>query len=556
MKFMNQLLDLIPAGMIIIRENGEVLYQNQRASFFLNLYQQKMGTMQQIAAYIADLQQNPQETWKVLEDNEVLVQTYLMSEDEDGCIFGAMFFDIENMASIISNASTEEFKMIFDSAQDAIFIDNKDGVTQWMNKAASQLYQVSKENVIGKNIEEQEKSGLFYPSVAKMAFTKKEEVTILHSNRHGKKLMTTGTPIFDKRGNIQKIITTSRDMTELISLKNQLEDVHNTLEELKEEQQERIGTLIIKSKKMKDIIQLSKRLAQIDSTVLITGESGVGKGEIAKFIHLFGENQDRPFVKVNCGAIPESLLESELFGYEAGAFTGSKKQGKPGLFEVAQNGTIFLDEISELPLNLQVKLLHAIQDKEIQRVGGIKPIPVNVRIITATNQDLSEMVKKHLFREDLYYRLNVVPIHLSPLRERKEDIFPLVTYFLKKYNEKFAVEKRLDSNTIDVLLRYSWPGNVRELENIIERIVITTKGQEILPENLPGFILGEDHRQKDMRLSVKSTLKQTVEEVEKQVITAAAQKHKTTREIAKVLDVSQPTIVRKMNKYHIKYQHN
>lgn len=228
-----------------------------------------------------------------------------------------------------------------------------------------------------------------------------------------------------------------------------------------------------------------------------------------------------------------------------------KKQGKPGMFEMAQDGTLFLDEISELPLNLQVKILHAIQDKEIQRVGGVKPIPVNVRIITATNQDLEVMVKHHKFREDLYYRLNVVPIHIPPLRERKEDIFPLVTYFLKNYNEKFNVEKRLDSNTVDILLHYSWPGNVRELENIIERIVITTRGEDILPDNLPGFILGEDHRQKDVKLSERNTLKQTLEEVEKQVLTAAAEKYRTTREIAKALDVSQPTIVRKLNKYNI-----
>jgi PAS domain S-box-containing protein len=551
MQLLDHFLNRIPGGLILVKDNGEVLYQNEKANHYLKLLRNKIGGNQEIVAFLNHMREENQETWKASEDQEILIQSYLLGEQDSQKTIGVMFFEAESLSNLISNASTEEFKTIFDSAQDAIFIDDKDGVTQWMNKAASVLYQVSKEDVIGKSIDEQEKSGLFYPSVAKMAFMKKEEVTILHNNRHGKKLMTTGTPIFDKRGNIQKIITTSRDMTELISLKNELEDVHNTLEELKEEQQERIGSLIIKSKKMKDLIQLAKRLAQIDSTVLITGESGVGKGEIAKFIHLFGENQDRPFVKVNCGAIPESLLESELFGYESGAFTGSKKQGKPGLFEMAQEGTIFLDEISELPLNLQVKLLHAIQDKEIQRVGGIKPIQVNVRIITATNQDLNEMVRQHTFREDLYYRLNVVPISIPPLRERKEDIFPLITYFLQKYNEKFLVDKRLDSNAIDILLRYSWPGNVRELENIIERIVITTKGQEILPENLPGFILGEDNRQKNVKLSAQNTLKQTLEEVEKQVIAAAAAKHRTTREIAKALDVSQPTIVRKMNKYHL-----
>ena len=551
MQQINQFLDLIPIGLIIINQQDEILYQNTKANVFITLFKATMGSKQNLYQFFVDLKDQNQETWKAKEDHEIFIQTYLVSESDNEKIYGAMIYDVESMSNLISNASTEEFKTIFDSAQDAIFIDDKAGVTQWMNKAATQLYQVAKEDVIGKSIDEQEKLGIFYPSVAKMAFTKQEEVTILHNNKNGKKLMTTGTPIFDKKGKIKKIITTSRDMTELISLKNQLEDVHNTLEELKEEQQERIGSMIIKSKKMKDVIQLAKRLSRIDSTVLITGESGVGKGEIAKFIHLFGEKQDRPFVKVNCGAIPESLLESELFGYEPGAFTGSKKQGKPGLFEMAQNGTLFLDEISELPLNLQVKILHAIQDKEIQRVGGIKPTAVNVRIITATNRDLSELVQKQLFREDLYYRLNVIPINISPLRERTDDIFPLLTYFLKKYNEKFKVDKRLDSNAIDVLIKYRWPGNVRELENIIERIVITTKDQVILPENLPNFILGQEHKQNDVRLSLRNTLRQTVEEVEIQVISAAAEKYRTTREIAKALNVSQPTIVRKMNKYKI-----
>ena len=550
MHLLERFLGHIPCGVLLIRDDGEIIYENQKAEYFLDLLQRKIGAGKEMFAFLLSLKEQNLEIWQESEDREMLIQTCLLEEQET-TILGALFSDVESMSGLISKASTEEFKRIFDSAQDAIFIDDKNGVTQWVNKAATALYRVPKEEVIGKNIEEQEQSGVFYPSVAKMVLEKKEEVTILHNNRYGERLMTTGTPIFDKRGNIQKIITTSRDMTELISLKNQLEDVHNTLEELKEEQQEREGSLIIRNKKMKDIILLAKRLSQIDSTVMITGESGVGKGEIAKFIHLYSDNQYRPFVKVNCGAIPESLLESELFGYEPGAFTGSGKQGKPGMFEMAQDGVIFLDEISELPLNLQVKLLHVIQDKAIQRVGGIKPIPVNVRIITATNQNLEEMVKRNTFREDLYYRLNVVPINIPSLRERKEDIFPFLTYFLKRYNEKFGVDKKFDSKTIDILLHYSWPGNVRELENIVERVVITTRSEDILPEHLPGFILGNGHQQKDVFFSGNRTLRQTLEETEKQVFAAAAGQYRTTREIARALDVSQPTVVRKLNKYKI-----
>ncbi|MHB1394808.1 MAG: sigma-54 interaction domain-containing protein [Clostridia bacterium] len=451
----------------------------------------------------------------------------------------------------VPDISVTEWESILDSTQDAIFIDDMNGNTQWINRACELLYEVKREDIIGKSIDALEKSGIFSPSVAKLVFKNIEQSTIIHSNKSGKKILTTGTPVFDDEGKIYKVISTSRDITELVSLRNQLEDFQNKLGELREEQLENIGNFIVKSVKMKEVAYLAKRLAQIDSTVLITGESGVGKGEIAKYIHMSGDRKDMPFVKVNCGAIPEALLESELFGYEYGAFTGSKKQGKIGLFQLAQHGTIFLDEIGELPLNLQVKILHAIQDKEIKMVGGLKNISVDVRIITATNRDLMNMVKEKKFREDLFYRLNVVPIHIQPLRERTEDIIPLTRYFLEKYNRKFNVEKRIDPNTMASLIKYSWPGNVRELENIIERLVIITCDDTILPQNLPNYILDKIDNSQDIAIPSVMSLQDATEEVERQIIANAVKKYKTTREMAKALKVSQPTIVRKMSKYHL-----
>ena len=446
--------------------------------------------------------------------------------------------------------NVSEWKLVLDSTQDAIFIDDMHGNTQWINRACELLYEVRREDIIGRNIDDLEKNGIFSPSVAKLVFKNKKQATILHSNKSGKKLLTTGTPIFDDSGNIYKIISTSRDITELVYLRNQLEDIQNKLGEIREEQLEDIGNLIFKSEKMKEVAYLAKRLAQIDSTVLITGESGVGKGEIAKFIHMSGDRKDKPFVKVNCGAIPEALLESELFGYEYGAFTGSKKQGKIGLFQVAQQGTIFLDEISELPLKLQVKLLHVIQDKEIQMVGGLKSISIDVRIIAATNRDLMTMVREKKFREDLYYRLNVVPINILTLRERSDDIIPLIRYFLEKYNKKFNTEKRMDPNTLASLIKYSWPGNVRELENIVERLVIITQGDTILPQNLPNYILSNIDSSEDIAIPSMLSLNEATEELERKIILNALKKYKTTREVAKALGVSQPTIVRKMSKYN------
>ena len=423
----------------------------------------------------------------------------------------------------------------------------------WVNKACEEIYDIKREDVIGKNIDFLEQNKIFYPSVAKLVFQQKKQVSILHSNKNGKQVLTTGKPILFKNGNIKKVVSTSRDITELITLKNQLEDAQNRLEEYKELQKEMHDDFIVKSKKMTAVIQLSRKLSQIDSTVLITGESGVGKGKVAKYIHNLGIRKDKPFVKVNCGAIPESLIESELFGYEAGAFTGSSKRGKMGLFELAQNGTIFLDEIGELPFNLQVKLLQAIQDKEIQKVGGTKRIKIDVRIITATNRNLKEMVSRNEFREDLYYRLNVVPIHIPPLRERQEDIIPLSRHFLKIYNSKFNLKKRMDPNTINWLMKYVWPGNVRELENIIERLVITSSHDIILPNNLPNHIIENKEHEHLISIPNLSNLKEIMEDVEKQIINEVVNKHKTTRNVAKVLGVSQPTIVRKMNKYSIKY---
>lgn len=459
--------------------------------------------------------------------------------------------DTEHGNGSIPTISVTEWEAVLDSTQDAVFIDDKYGNTQWINRACELLYEVKREDIIGKSIDELEKDGIFSPSVAKLVFKNKEQATILHSNKSGKKILTTGTPILDNEGNIYKVISTSRDVTELVYLRDQLEDIQNKLGELREEQLESIGNLIIKSEKMKEVAFLAKRLAQIDSTVLITGESGVGKGEIAKYIHMSGYRKDMPFVKVNCGAIPESLLESELFGYEHGAFTGSKKQGKIGMFQLAQHGTIFLDEISELPLNLQVKLLHVIQDKEIKQVGGLKSISIDVRIIAATNRDLLAMVREKKFREDLYYRLNVIPIHIRSLKERTEDIIPLIRYFMEKFNKKFGVEKRMDPNTLALLIKYSWPGNVRELENIIERLIIITQGDTILPQNLPNFIIDKVDGSADIAIPSALNLKAATEELERQILLNAIKKYKTTREVAKALKVSQPTIVRKMNRYNI-----
>lgn len=442
---------------------------------------------------------------------------------------------------------SEEVKIVLDAIKEAVFIDDGSGETLWINTACEKLYQIDRKEILGRDIYELESSGIFSPSVARQVLERQTEVTIMHSNRNGKKLLTTGIPIRDHLGTIVRVVSTSRDITELVDLQGTLENMKNELDELKDQFNE-YGGLVFRSRPMYQVVQLAKRLSEIDTTVLITGESGVGKGVVAKYIHETGHRSKKPFIKINCGAIPDALLESELFGYEEGAFTGSKKAGKAGLFELGDQGTVFLDEIGELPMHLQVKILQVIQDKEILRVGGLKTVSVDVRIIAATNRDLKSMVDKKTFRKDLFYRLNVVPIQIPALRERKEDITLLSKLFLKVYNEKFDTDKRLHQKAIDVLSTYPWPGNVRELENIIERLVITAENQWIRPGDLPGYIMQE---KPDIKLSGETSLAEAVDQVERQMIQLAIRKYKTTRKAAEALKVSQPTIVRKMMKLGI-----
>jgi PAS domain S-box-containing protein len=461
--------------------------------------------------------------------------------------------------------SDSELYEVLDKVDDAVFIDDAEGNALWLNRACEHLYKIQRKDIIGMNVSQLEREGVFTPSVARLVIESGEQADVVHQNKEGKRILSTGTPIFDDAGRISLIITTSRDITELISLQNELEFVQNTLSGLQDEGKFIVGDFVAQSTEMREVLRLTRRLAEIDSTVLITGESGVGKGVIAGLLHHNSPRQENPFIKINCGAIPENLLESELFGYEGGAFTGSGKQGKVGLFETAHQGSIFLDEISELSLNLQVKLLQVIQDRTVTRVGGIRPIAIDVRIISASNRDLFSLVKEGSFREDLYYRLNVVPIHVPPLRERIEDIAPLAAYFLNLFNIQMNDHKEIAPDALALLTEYDWPGNVRELRNIVERLLITTNEAVIHPTNLPGFILNrvrdasrrsknappaDNAEQFDKALDVGG-LRQMLDATEKSILLAAKERCGSTRAIAAALNTTQPTIVRKMQKHGI-----
>ena len=447
---------------------------------------------------------------------------------------------------------------------DAVFIDDADGVCQWCNDACEEMYNIEYDEIVGRHVEDLEKSGIFNPSVTRRVLEEKREITIIHENRFGRRLLTTGSPVFVPMTSgewvaagegrysrtIAFVLTTSRDITQISTVQDQPDTPGSALLKARNlDVPEDVGSsfIVSESEAMHNVMALTKKLASVNTTVLITGESGVGKGLIARRLHEEGVRWKKPFVTVNCGAIPENLIESELFGYVAGAFTGSRADGKQGLFEAAQDGTIFLDEISELPLNLQVKLLQVIQERQITPVGGTRPIPVDVRIISATNRNLEELVKEGRFREDLYYRLNVVPINVPALRERPADIIPLIQMNIARCNRELGETKSISPDALSILLKYPWPGNIRELQNIIERLVITTSHNVITEDDI--FIFIKEAAEDNQINYADTSLAAALERAEKEILSRALENYKSTRAIARVLKVSQPTIVRKLNKY-------
>lgn len=447
---------------------------------------------------------------------------------------------------------------IIDSSYDGLWICDREGKVIRINKASERISGVKAEEVIGKNMRELIAEGLFDKSVTIEVLKKRTSVTMIQQIKGQKKILVTGNPIFDEEGEITHVVTNDRDITELDNLRSQLQEtqalVKGYFSKLSELEMKGIdiSSIIFRSEEMQRVVEMALRVARVDSTVLLLGESGVGKGMIAKMIHKHSDRNHGPFIRVDCAGIPDSLLESELFGYEKGAFTGAKTEGKPGFFELANEGTLFLDEIGEVPLSSQSKLLRFLEDHEIIRVGGTKQREIDVRVIAATNKNIEEMVLSKLFREDLYYRINVIPLYIQPLRERRDDIPPLIFHFLEKFNKTYRKKKILSQEVIDALCTYDFPGNVRELANLIERLVVITEKDRIEEKNLPEVIKGSVAKtMPNSTLFQSISLREAVERYESLIIERAMKKYGSQREVAKVLKVDQATISRKSKKYFI-----
>lgn len=440
---------------------------------------------------------------------------------------------------------------IIESSYDGIYITDGAANTLMVNKAYETITGLSRDTLIGHSMFELEARGIVSRSATLLVLKEKRPQTIDQKFQNGKSALVSSSPILDADGNVEFVITNVRDITALLSLQEQVDQSMRLAERYCLEIEELRGNLlavddiIAQDEKMLETLRLARRVAKVDATALIQGETGVGKEEVAKFIYKNSGRNTGAYLKINCGAIPENLLESELFGYEPGAFTGAGKDGKMGLFELANGGTLFLDEIGELPLEMQVKILRALQEQEITRVGGVKAIKVDVRILAATNQNLELMISEGRFRKDLYYRLNVIPITVYPLRERREDILPLVRFFTGRLNDRYKWEKTYAKDVLRFLYDYSWPGNIRELKNIVERLMVMSDGDMIMESDLRRVAGHLFTLQPEAAVKVITPLKAAVEDLEQKMIASALKQYGNVRDAALALRIDASTLVRK-----------
>lgn len=548
-------------GMIIVDKGGKIRFFNKLAEQITGI-----KSYRAIGAAITDIYpqtkvfKNDQPQCKVeiiLQDRIILLNKKdILSKGKIINIL-AVFLDISEQEYLFYYIQlVNELKSVIDSCADGICISDGEGVCKGINKAYESMTGLTNSMVRGKNIVDAIKKGYINDSVTLKVLKSRKGMTIKQQINRNKDVIVTGNPIIDCTGNISGVVTTVRDVTEINLLQEEISEInekskkyYSELITLREQILKK-NDVIAESKSMKNVVEMCLRVAKFESTCLILGESGVGKDVVARLIHSSSPRKKHPFIKLNCAAIPRNLIEAELFGYDRGAFTGACKEGKPGMFELADKGTIFLDEIGEMPIELQAKLLQVIQDMKLIRIGGTKSVEINVRIIAATNRNIENMVKSGKFRKDLYYRLNIIPIEILPLHERTEEILPLIKLYLNQINTKYGKNSCFSPEVLERFLNYNWPGNVRELKNIVERMVVVSTGEVIGVEFLPKKIL--EAEKKDLIEHVSSNkLREAVEELEKHMITEAINKHKSLRKAAKVLDVNESTISRKVRKYSI-----
>ena len=443
---------------------------------------------------------------------------------------------------------------VIENSYDGIYITDRNGLTLYVNSAYEKLAGHDRSEYVGKYMTDLCNSGIMRTYITKDVVATGENITVNEELISGKKVLITGSPIIDDNGDVMAVVTNVRDISKILSLEKKAQLSKEIISLYKKQyfNSESIESIVCESPNTVSVFNFAHKVATKDSTVLLTGETGVGKEEVAKYIHYNSNRRTNNYIKINCGAIPENLLESELFGYVGGAFTGADPNGKHGMFEMANHGTLFLDEIGELPMELQSSLLRVLQDGEVTKIGSTKSENVDVRIIAATNRNLNKMMSEGKFREDLYYRLNVISINIPPLRERQEDIPALAEMFIEKLNKKYGTNKQATSAFLLELMTMNWPGNIRELSNFVERQFIMSESDILSSVYRVDFNnnITEDTKPENKNDDNDTfNMEKVVSSVEASLIKASLKKCKNTNEAAHILGISQPTFSRKYNKY-------
>lgn len=447
-------------------------------------------------------------------------------------------------------------EQILEVLYDGIYLSDAEGKTLAVNCKYEELTGLKKKEIMGKLVTDLIKDGSFDVCLNPEIVQTGQHRTSVQLTKAGKKVLLNGYPIFDESGNVAFVLTFVRDISLMCQLKEQIADQQNIIEKCLEVQkrskvESHNSAMVFKSENMVNLMKILEKVAKTDATVLLLGETGVGKDVLSRKIHEYSLRHNEIFLKIDCSSIPENLIESELFGYESGAFSGANSKGKVGLLEMADKGTLFLDEIGELPLRMQVKLLRVLQDQELIHVGSTKVKKVDIRFIAATNRNLEDEVKKGNFRSDLYYRLRVAVLEIPPLRERRKDILAMIRCFLDKYNAKYRKNVSFTENLEKALLNYKWPGNVREMDNFIQSFVLTHENEILDVSDLPPYILLDSIESDESRINTANnkSLNELVEDYEKNLLKKALDQHGSIIKVAKIFKVDRTTIFRKAKKY-------
>ena len=445
-------------------------------------------------------------------------------------------------------------EQLCDTFRDAICVTNREGIVTLVNKRHAELTGIAREKMMGSRIQDMVQNGIFDVVLNPRIVETGQKVSSVQNLYNGRTLLLDGHPVKDATGKVAYVVTVIRDITALTELREEITAQRELLETFQNLSSEGASgnqyPRVVQSPVMQRLYAEASAIAETDATVLLLGETGVGKDVVARHIHRNSLRADAPFIKVDCGSIPENLIETELFGYVPGSFSGASKHGKAGLVEAASTGTLFLDEIGELPMTMQSRLLRVLQDWEVLRVGATVPKKVDVRVVAATNKELEREVTKGMFRSDLYYRLKVAVLNIPPLRSRRVDILPLAQSFLTFYGKKYRKAVNLSEEAKQVLQNHTWPGNVRELENLVQGLVVTCKHGLVGVRDLAGIRPLPACESSEGQYALPSiegrSLKSIMKEVETAVIEKGMQRYGSISELSRQFQMDRSTIFRKV----------